>query len=493
MGYLTLVTFIPLVGAAIITFLPKGKTLLIKQISAVATGITLFLTILMLFSFNTNKIGINDLSSFQFVERYSWIEMFNIEYFMGVDGLSFPMVLLTALLSFLCIFASWNINKAHKGYFALFLLLETGMMGTFVSLDFFLFYIFWEVMLLPMYFLIGIWGGPRREYAAIKFFLYTLFGSVLMLLAMLAFYFTNEPHTFNMLTIMANNANYARSFQLWVYVALFIGFAIKVPIFPFHTWLPDAHVEAPTAISVILAGILLKMGTYGLLRISYPMLPEAAVYFSFSLAIFGLINIIYGAFTAMAQSDLKKLVAYSSISHMGFVLLGMSVFTQTGINGAVLQMFNHGTITAMLFLLVGVIYDRAHHRDIDGFGGLGKQMPIYAGIFSFAFFASLGLPGLSGFIGEVMVFIGAFSVYKIVTIIAVTGVVITAAYHLWVIQRMFLGKMPEKYKTLPDINGREIFTLAPLMVIILIVGIYPMPVLNLMKTSLNYLITVVHP
>ncbi|MFC1556109.1 NuoM family protein [candidate division KSB1 bacterium] len=494
MGYLTLITFIPLVGAGIIVFLPKDKPLLVKQFSAVVTAVVLALTVLMLFQFDTGKAGINDISSFQFVEGpIPWISTFNIDYFMGVDGLSFPMVLLTALLSFICIIASWGINKSVKGYFALFLLLETGMMGTFVSLDFFLFYVFWEVMLLPMYFLIGIWGGPRREYAAIKFFLYTLFGSVLMLIAMLALYFANDPHTFNMLTLMANSDGYARVFQYWLYIALFIGFAIKVPIFPFHTWLPDAHVEAPTAISVILAGVLLKMGTYGILRINYPMLPEAAVYFSYALAILGLINIIYGAFTAMAQNDLKKMVAYSSISHMGYVLLGMAVFTQAGINGAVLQMFNHGTITAMLFLLVGVIYDRAHHRNIDGFGGLGVQMPIYTGIVSFAFFASLGLPGLSGFIAEAMVFIGAFSVYKYITAVAVFGVIITATYHLRAIQRIFLGQLPEKYKTLPEINGREIFTLVPLMIIILFVGIYPMPVLSLMKTSLNYLITVVHP
>jgi len=444
MGYLTLVTFIPLIGAAIIIFLPKDKTLLVKQIAVVATGITLIVAAMMLFQYDTSKIGINDLSSFQFVEKHMWIQPFNIEYFMGVDGLSFPMVLLTALLSFICIVASWNINKSVKGYFALFLLLETGMMGTFVSLDFFLFYVFWELMLLPMYFLIGIWGGPRREYAAIKFFLYTLFGSVLMLIAMLAFYFTSEPHTFNMLTLMANNELYSRTFQLWIYVALFIGFAIKVPIFPFHTWLPDAHVEAPTAISVILAGVLLKMGTYGILRINYPMLPEAAQYFALGLAILGLINILYGALTAMAQKDLKKLVAYSSISHMGYCLLGMAAFTQAGINGAVLQMFNHGTITAMLFLLVGVIYDRAHHRDIDGFGGLATQMPIYAGIFSFAFFASLGLPGLSGFIGEAMVFIGAFSVYTVITILATTGVIFTAGYHLWAISAYISRKTPRE-------------------------------------------------
>jgi len=493
MGYLTLITFIPLLGAAIIAFLPKEKLGLIKQVAVAATGITFLLTILMLFQFNTNMTGINDEASFQFVEHTSWIPVFNIEYFMGVDGLSFPMVLLTALLCFLGVFASWKIDRAHKGYFALYLLLETGMIGTFVSLDFFLFYIFWEVMLLPMYFLIGIWGGSRKEYAAIKFFLYTLFGSLFMLLAMLALYFSNDPHTFNMITLMQNSGNYARTFQYWVYIALFIGFAIKVPIFPFHTWLPDAHVEAPTAISVILAGILLKLGTYGILRISYPMLPEAARYFAYGLAVLGIINILYGAFTAMAQTDLKKLVAYSSISHMGYVLLGMAVFTEAGINGAVLQMFNHGTITAMLFLLVGVIYDRAHHRNINEFGGLASQMPKFTAIASFAIFASLGLPGLSGFISEMMVFIGAFSVYPYLTVAAVSGVILTAAYLLWTLQRVFLGPAKERYKDLPDISGMEIFTLAPLMVIILVVGVYPTPVLNLMRSSLNYLIGIVHP
>jgi NADH-quinone oxidoreductase subunit M len=355
-------------------------------------------------------------------------------------------------------------------------------------------------MLLPMYFLIGIWGGPRREYAAIKFFLYTLFGSVLMLIAMLVLYFnTVDPvtggNTFNMLYMMdpANQQDWMLKFDVryYVYIALFIGFAIKIPMFPFHTWLPDAHVEAPTAISVILAGILLKMGTYGILRISYPILPDIAAATSYFMAIFGLINILYGAFVAMAQTDFKKLVAYSSISHMGFVLLGMSVFTQAGINGAVFQMFSHGTITAMLFLMVGVIYDRAHHREIDGFGGLGLKMPVYTGISSVALFAALGLPGMSGFIAEIMVFIGAFPVYTTITVISAIGIIVTAGYILWTLQRVFLGKLNPKYENIAEINGRELFTMVPLAIMTIVLGVYPLPVLNLMKTSLNYLITLI--
>jgi NADH-quinone oxidoreductase subunit M len=348
-------------------------------------------------------------------------------------------------------------------------------------------------MLLPMYFLIGIWGGPRREYAAIKFFLYTLLGSVLMLLAMLYLYFTNG-HTFDMTRLIAAGPAAGMDIKVvLVWLAFFVAFAIKVPVFPFHTWLPDAHVEAPTAISVILAGILLKMGTYAMLRINFPMLPEATGHFSFFLAVLGLINIIYGALVAMAQKDLKKLVAYSSISHMGFVLLGISVFTQQGINGAVFQMFNHGTVTAMLFLMVGVIYDRAHHREIDGFGGLAQPMPAFTGISCFAFFAALGLPGLSSFISEVLVFLGAFDVYRTITIISVSGVVITAAYCLWTVQRMFLGPLNPKYANLPDISRREMFTMVPLAAIIVILGVYPMPVLNMLGVSLNHLIEGLSP
>ena len=378
---LTLMTFIPLAGAVAILCVPRDKHELIKRVGVIATAIPLALAVLLYINFDRTT------HQFQFVEHYKWIEAINIEYFMGVDGLSVIMVLLNALLCFICIFASWGVNKGVKGYFALFLLLDTGMMGVFAALDFFLFYIFWEVMLLPMYFLIGIWGGPRREYAAIKFFLYTLLGSVLMLLAMLYLYFTND-HTFDMTRLIAAGSGVGMDFRtILVWLAFFVAFAIKVPVFPFHTWLPDAHVEAPTAISVILAGILLKMGAYAILRINFSMLPLVTEHFSYFLAVLGLINIIYGALVAMAQKDLKKLVAYSSISHMGFVLLGMSVFTKQGINGAVLQMINHGTITAMLFLMVGVIYDRAHHREIDGFGGLAQQMPAFTGISCVAFVA----------------------------------------------------------------------------------------------------------
>ncbi|MFT5315780.1 MAG: NADH-quinone oxidoreductase subunit M, partial [Candidatus Krumholzibacteriia bacterium] len=382
----------------------------------------------------------------------------------------------------------------------LFLLLEAGMIGVFCALDFFLFYVFWEVMLLPMYFLIGIWGGPRREYAAIKFFLYTLAGSVLMLLAMLALYLnTVDPvtggHTFNMLHMFdqGNHTSWLQGTDIrhLVWLALFIGFAIKVPVFPFHTWLPDAHVEAPTAVSVILAGVLLKMGTYGLLRISYPILPDQALWFSYALAVLGVINILYGAYCALAQTDMKKLVAYSSISHMGFVMLGMATMNSAGMNGAVLQMFNHGTITAMLFLCVGVIYDRAHTREINAFGGLGMGMPIYFSVFSFALFAALGLPGLSGFVGEALVFMGAFPVYRTLTIIAALGIVIGAAYVLWMLQRVFLGPQNEKWADLPDINAREMFTLVPIGILVVLLGVYPLPVLDLMKVTLNNLVKVV--
>jgi NADH-quinone oxidoreductase subunit M len=489
-------TFIPLLGAVIVLCLPREKAALIKWVSVAATVPPLLLAIWLYVNFDRSTPG------FQFMQQAPWIPSFNIQYVVGVDGISITMVLLTALLSFLCIFASWGIEKGVKGYFALFLLLDTGMMGVFIALDFFLFFVFWEVMLLPMYFLIGIWGGPRREYAAIKFFLYTLFGSALMLLSILAFYFNiTDPatgqHTFSMITMMnqANHSEWLRtgvmfgqSVPVIIWVALFIGFAIKIPAFPFHTWLPDAHVEAPTAISVILAGVLLKMGTYGILRINYGILPETTADLAYLfLGVLGVVNIVYGALCAMAQKDLKKLVAYSSVSHMGYVMLGMAALTPQGINGAVLQMFNHGTVTAMLFLLVGVIYDRAHHRDIEGFGGLASVMPVYTGVTAIAFFAALGLPGLSAFISEVLVLLGAWQRYPVLTIVSATAVVLTAGYMLWTLQRVWLGPVNEKYANMPEINGRELFTLIPLAAIVIVLGVYPTAILDLMMASLDQL------
>ena len=498
---LSWIIWLPIIGIVVVIIIPRDKGTLIKQVSAVVTGVQLVLTIYLWRIFDGSK------GTFQFMESAEWIPSFNISYMLGVDGLSLPMVFLMALLGFLGVFVSWNINKAVKGYFALFLLLNTGIMGVFLSLDFFLFYVFWEVMLLPMYFLIGMWGGPQREYAAIKFFLYTLFGSVLMLIAILALYFTCGK-TFDMLVLM-ETAPIALNGVLWwgmsaikvIWTLLFIGFAIKVPVFPFHTWLPLAHVEAPTAISVILAGILLKLGLYGILRINYTMLPDGVFWFAGALAVLGLINVIWGAMCALAQTDLKKLVAYSSINHMGYALLGMAAViagssmggdnllaAQAGLNGAVFQMFNHGTISAMLFILVGVIYDRAHHRDIDGFGGLAVKMPIYSGIVALAFFAGLGLPGFSGFISEAMCFIGAFPVFKTIVIISTIGILLNAAYFLWAFQRIFFGELNEKYKDLPEINRMELFTVIPLAVITLFLGIYPRPFLDLISETMNILI-----
>lgn len=513
---LTLITFLPILGMILILFIPKTQETIIKSATVVITFLQVLLAAVIWLNYDYSLGGINTQAGFQFVEKFRWIEIsglswigtIKIDYFLGIDGLSAPMVFLTALISFIAAISSLNIPHSVKGYFALFLLLDTGMMGVFVALDFFLFYVFWELMLLPMYFLIGLWGGPRKEYAAIKFFIYTLVGSVLILLAMIGLYLSatetlvngSKVYTFNMLSLM-DMQNYTSdgilsplnplNFRFYAFLALFIGFAIKIPMFPFHTWLPDAHVEAPTPISVILAGVLLKMGTYGILRINYPMFPDITNDLLWYIALFGMINIIYGALCALAQKDFKKLIAYSSVSHMGFVMLGMASLTQAGVAGAILQMFNHGTITAMLFLLVGVIYDRAHTRGLNDFGGLALQMPSYTVFAIVAFFAAIGLPGLSGFISESFVFIGAFGVESIrtLTIISTLGIVLGAGYMLWTMQRVFFGSLKDKWKDLTDIDKREFAMFLPLTLIIVILGVYPSLMLDVMNSSVSALIS----
>ena len=497
---LNLILWLPVVGMVAILFIPKDKKNAIRMTSLVTTFITFVVTLVLYKNFDTSIPEIQP----HLVVKHSWISQFNIFYHLGVDGISLPMIILTGLLFFLCILSSWTVEKYVKSYFFLLLMLESTVFGVFMSLDFFLFYVYWEVMLLPMFFLIGIWGGENREYAAIKFFLYTFFGSVLMLVGMIALYYVTGQGagSFDIIALSGgrftdltvNLFGYTMPFNKLFFVFMFIGFAIKVPVFPFHTWLPHAHVQAPTAVSVILAGVLLKMGTYGFLRISFPIFPQAAVHFATCIGVLGVINVIYGAFCAMAQKDVKRLVAYSSVSHMGFVMLGLAAMNIQGTNGAVLQMFNHGTSTAMMFLMVGVLYERSHHRWIvrpdgsKGFGGLYTQMPIYSIIFIIGMFASLGLPGLSGFISEALIFLGIYSKFTSMTVIAAFGLLIGAAYLLWMFKRMFFGEVSESVKEYTDMNRREIAYMIPLCIAVIVFGVYPAPVLNIMKASVGNLV-----
>ncbi|MDP3703322.1 MAG: NADH-quinone oxidoreductase subunit M [Candidatus Omnitrophota bacterium] len=470
----------PLIGMLVILALPRTAVRAIRLVALCATGFALVVGLQLLNGFAPHATAI------QFQERLSWIPQLNIFYHVGVDGISMPMILLTVFLGLLACAASWTITERHKEYFALYLLLELGMLGTFVALDLFLFYVFWEIVLVPMYFLIGIWGGGRREYSAFKFFVYTLAGSLAMLLGILALYF--KTGTFDMLVLAAHGHTFDVGFQRLLFVAFFLGFAVKVPIFPFHTWLPDAHVDAPTPISVILAGVLLKMGGYGFFRISYPIFPEGAQWFAGTMAWLGAVNIVYGAFVAMAQTDFKRLVAYSSVSHMGFVLLGLASLTPEGMNGAMLQMFNHGTITGAMFLLVGVLYERTHTRDLNAFGGLGARVPVYAAMVMFFSLASLGLPGLSGFVSEFLSLIGAFGPWRMQTMLSVLGIVVAAAYLLKVLQQVLLGPLKEKWRSLTDMTTWELMTVVPLLVIVLALGVYPLLLLNLQDAALTNLI-----
>ena len=498
---LSLIAYLPLLGAFLILALPKESKGGIRW-SALAFTLASFAASLWLpayFDASTPEM--------QFVEAFSWIPTIGVTYLFGLDGISLWLVMLTTFLSVIRVICSWeSITMRLKEYYIFLLLLETGMLGVFFSLDFFLFYVFWEVMLVPMYFLIGIWGSERRLYSAIKFFLYTLFGSVIMLLGILAVYYYHGAqtgaYTFDVLRLMKVSypstplftlLGVSFSFQDLVWLSFFMSFAIKVPMFPFHTWLPDAHTDAPTAGSVILAGVLLKMGTYGFVRFNLPMFPEATKHFVPMIVTLSIIAIIYGAMVCMVQPDMKRLIAYSSVSHMGFITLGIFALNAQGIQGSIIQMVNHGLSTGALFLIVGLAYDRRHTRLISEFGGLSKQMPVYATLFAIIMLSSMGLPGLNGFIGEFLILVGAFKVNYVWAAFAVSGIVLGAAYMLWLYQRTMFGALENpKNAALQDLSPREMTTLVPIVIMCFWIGLYPSPFLSRMEASVNFILARIH-
>ncbi len=487
---LTLVTFFPLVGVVLMLIVPKDRHDTIKGTALIITFVTFLLSLWMYFMFDPAALGM------QFEVSVPWISTFGISYHMGIDGISLLLILLTTILSVIVIISSWNaIKTGIKGYFISMLLLETGMIGVFVSLDLFLFYVFWEAMLIPMYFIIGVWGGPRKIYAAIKFVLFTMFGSLLMLAALIYLFFLYHSqtgvYTFDLIKMYGMDIPLRP--QTYIFLAFALAFAIKVPIWPFHTWLPDAHVEAPTAGSVILAGVLLKMGTYGFVRICLPLFPEATLNFVPLISILAIIGIIYGALVAMVQRDVKSLVAFSSVSHLGFVMLGMMALNIQGLEGSVIQMINHGISTGALFLIVGMIYERRHTRMIADFGGLAKSMPVFSSFFMIVALSSIGLPLTNGFVGEFLILLGTFKVKPVYAIIGASGVVLAACYMLWMLQRVIFGTItkPEN-KNLKDLTAREKVVLIPLIILIFWIGIYPKPFLTRMEPAVKSIIKMVN-
>ena len=488
---LSLVTFLPLLGCFLLLLVKKEDA--IPRIALGVSVATMGVSLLLLSGFDAAS------AEMQFTEKFSWIPSLGVHYFFGIDGISLLLVLLTTIICPIAIASSFSaVHERIKEYYIALLFLETGMIGVFMALDLFLFYIFWEVMLVPMYFLIGIWGGGRRLYSAIKFFLYTLFGSLFMLLAILALFFLNANpdygtgvYTFDLLELY--KLNLPLSIQTWLFLAFFLGFAIKVPMFPFHTWLPDAHTDAPTAGSVLLAGVLLKMGTYGFVRFCLPLFPAASHAAVPWMVALSLIGILYGALVALVQTDVKRLVAYSSVSHLGFVMLGMFALNAQGISGSVLQMVNHGISTGALFLIVGMIYERRHTREIAAFGGLSQRMPVFAALFGISMFSSIGLPGLNGFVGEFLILVGAFQANKIYAGLALLGIILGAAYMLWLFQRMMFGPLdkPEN-QHLADVNPREIAYMMPLVVFMFWIGVYPKPFLALIDPPIAKIVQRIH-
>jgi NADH-quinone oxidoreductase subunit M len=479
---LTFLLIFPLVAAVVTALLPRENVGLVKRWALAAVVIEFGLALVLLANFVSNT------SQMQFVEQYDWLPQFGISYHVGVDGLSFWLVMLTTFLMLIAIPASFNeINNRVKEYFIFFFILEAAMLGVFVALDVFLFYIFWEFSLIPMALLIGIWGHERRIYAAIKFVLFTMSGSLLMLVAIIVLYFSSGAQSFDLLQLQKHITPAA--LQPWLFAAFGLAFAIKVPMFPLHTWLPDAHVQAPTAGSIILAGVLLKLGAYGFLRYSLTLFPDAARQFAPFLIVLAIIGIIYGAMVAAVQKDLKSLVAYSSVSHMGFIMLGLFVFNQQALSGAILQMVNHGLSTGALFLLVGLLYERRHTRLIAEFGGLQKVIPVFAFFLLLVMFSSMGLPGLNGFVGEFLILLGAWAANPAYTVFAAVGVILAAIYLLWAYQRAMQGPVTNAgNRQLPDLNRRELLLVLALVVLIVLIGVAPSYLLNPMQASITNLL-----